>query len=235
MKAIILAAGKGTRVQELNKEIPKVLFDILGKPMLVWNIELLKKHGVNEIAVNTSHLAEKITSHLGNGEKFGVNIKYSYEPELLGTSGALNNFKDFLNETFFVIYGDIISQIDLSKLLDFHRRKNSKATLVVHKTDHPEDSDIAQIDKNNKIVNLFHKPGNTQFGDIGSAALYVVEPRVFDYLPQGKSDFIKDIFPKMIQNHEELYGYETNEFIKDAGTPERIKKVENYLRLNLQQ
>ncbi|MBS3075840.1 nucleotidyltransferase family protein [Candidatus Pacearchaeota archaeon] len=230
MKAIILSAGKGTRVQELNKNVPKVLLEILGKPMLVWNIELLKKYNIKDIAINTSHLAEKIKEYLGSGEKFNINIRYSYEEELLRTSGALNNFKDFFNETFIVIYGDIISKINLSRLIDFHKRNNSKATLVVHKTDHPEDSDIVQIDKNNRIINLFHKPGNTNFGDLGSASLYVVEPDIFNYIPDGKSDFIKDIFTKMIENNEKLYGYMTEEFIKDAGTPKRIREVENYLK-----
>jgi len=230
MKAIILSAGKGTRVQEINQEIPKVLIEILGKPMLKWNIDLLKKYNINEIAINTHWLAEKIKDYLGDGRKFGINVKYSYEPELLGTSGALNNFKDFFNDIFLVIYGDVISDINLEKLIKFHKKNKGVATLVVHESSHSEDSDIIQMDGKNKVINFVHKPGNRDFGNLGNAALYVVEPIIFKYLPEGKSDFIEDIFPKMIKNGEQIYGYKTKEFIKDAGTPNRLNEVQQYLK-----
>lgn len=230
MRAIILSAGKGERIREINDEVPKVLIPLLEKPMLVWNIELLKNHGIHDIAINTHHLAHKIKDYLGNGNKFGVNIRYSYEEELLGTSGALNNFKDFFDDTFIVIYGDVISQIDLSKLIHFHKEHNASATLVVHESDHPEDSDIVQLNDEEKITRLVHKPGSTEFGNIGNAALFVIEPKIFHYLEEGKSDFIKDVFPKMLDKGEKLVGYNTEEFIKDAGTPKRLDQVQQYLK-----
>lgn len=230
MKAIILSAGKGTRMQGFNNDLPKVLLPILDKPMILWNIELLKKHGIKDIAINTHYLANKLKEYLGDGSKFGINIKYSFEVELLGTSGALNNFREFLTETFLVVYGDVISTMDLGKLLKFHKDKKASAALVVRKTDHPLDSDIVQLDKNYRIVGVYHKPGNLDFGDIGNAAWYVLEPEVLDYIPHGKSDFIKDIFPKMISDQKKLYGYMTTEFIKDAGTPERLMQVQSYLK-----
>lgn len=230
MKGIILSAGKGTRVREINPELPKLLLPLEGKPMIVWNIELCKKYGIEDIAINTHYMADKIKNYLGDGSQFGVKIRYSYEPSLLGTSGALNNFKDFFDESFFVIYGDIISQLNLKKMWEYHKKKKSLATMVVHKTDHPEDSDIVQINEDDMITRLIHKPGNTDFGDLGNAACYIIEPKIFDCLPEGESDFIKDVFPKMISNGESLYGYNTDEFIKDAGTPERITKVEEYIK-----
>jgi mannose-1-phosphate guanylyltransferase/mannose-1-phosphate guanylyltransferase/phosphomannomutase len=232
MKAIILAAGKGTRVQGINDEVPKVLLEILGKPMLLWNIEQLKKYGISNIAINTHHLSNKIKDYLGNGNNYGVNLIYSYESELLGTSGALNNFRDFFNETFFVVYGDVISQLNLDNLIKFHKSKKSSTTLVVHKTDHPEDSDIVEVDNDSKIIKLYHKPGlkiPDAMGTMGSAAFYILEPIVLKYIPNGTSDFVKDIFPKMLENKERLYAYNTTEFIKDAGTPNRIKQVEEFL------
>src|SRR3989344_8775599 len=133
MKAIILSAGKGTRIRELAPEKPKVLMEILGKPMIEWNIELLRKYDIKDIAINTHYLADKIKDYLGNGERFGVKIRYSYEPELLGTSGALNNFKDFLDETFVVIYGDNLTDINLTEMLNYHKEKKAIATLFLFK------------------------------------------------------------------------------------------------------
>ena len=113
MKALILCAGKGERLRPLTDTIPKPMVPINNKPLLEYNILLCKKHGITEIAINTSYLPEQIKQYFGNGEKFGVNIHYSYEPELLGTSGSVNNFRDFLDETFVVIYGDAVTDIDL--------------------------------------------------------------------------------------------------------------------------
>lgn len=229
MKSIILSAGKGTRVQDLNKEKPKVLLEILGKPMIMWNIELLREYGIKDIAINTHYLGDKIRDYLGDGEKFGVRLRYSYESELLGTSGALNNFRDFFDEKFFVIYGDVISRLNLEKLVKFHNNKGGCATLVVHKTDHPEDSDIVEMGGDERLIGLVHKPGNRDYGNLGNAAFYVAEPQILDFIPEGESDFARDIFRKMMKNGEKIYGYKTEEFIKDAGTPERIKKIEEYL------
>ncbi|MBI2449862.1 nucleotidyltransferase family protein [Candidatus Pacearchaeota archaeon] len=230
MRAIILSAGKGMRMQDFNNDLPKVLLPILNKPMLLWNIELLKKYGITDIAINTHYLAEKIKEYLEDGRKFGVNIKYSYESELLGTSGALNNFREFFTNTFLVVYGDVLSNMDLSRLIKFHNDKKASATLVVRKTDHPLDSDIVQLDKNDGVVGVYHKPGTLDFGDIGNAAWYILEPDVFNYITPGHSDFIKDVFPRMIADKKIVYGYMTTEFIKDAGTPERLMQVQKFLK-----
>ena len=230
MKAMILAAGKGTRMSEITKdEISKLLLPIKGVPMIQYQIEKLKEIGIRDICMNLHFKPESLKEFLGDGSKFGVKIYYNYEPELLGTSGSLLAFKDILNETFFVIYGDVIHDMDLKKLHDFHKQRQAKATLVVHKSSHPEDSDIAEIE-GDKIVTLHHKPGTREFGDMGNAALYVVEPVIFKYLPQGKSDFIKDVFPKMLEAGGKVCAYNTNEFIKDTGTPERLTQVQQYLK-----
>jgi mannose-1-phosphate guanylyltransferase / phosphomannomutase len=230
MKAMILAAGKGSRMAEITKdEISKLLLNLDGKPIIQDQIEKLRDIGVREICMNLHFKPESLREFLGDGSKFGVKINYNYEPEILGTSGSLLAFKDILDETFFVIYGDIFHDMDLKKLYEFHTEKKAKATLVVHKSSHPEDSDIAEID-GEKIIALHHKPGTREFGDIGNAALYVVEPVIFNYLPREKSDFIKDIFPKMLEAGEKVCAYNTPEFIKDTGTPERLTQVQQYLK-----
>ena len=225
-KAIILSAGKGVRMEEATENIPKVMLKLAGKPLLQYNIELLKKHGVEDICINLHHFPEKIKGFLEDGSGFGVKVHYNYEPELLGTSGSLLACKKILNEDFFVIYGDVIGEVDLKKWVSFHKEKKSDATLIVHKSSHPEDSDIVQINENGKIIRLINKPGNRDYGILGSAAWYIVSPKVFNYLSEGNSDFIRDIFPKMIENGSDLYGYNTDELLGDVGTPKRFKKME---------
>ena len=225
-KAIILSAGKGVRMEEATENLPKVMLKLAGKPLLQYNIELLKKHGVEDICINLHHFPEKIKGFLEDGSGFGVKVHYNYEPELLGTSGSLLAFKKILNEDFFVIYGDVIGEVDLKKWVSFHKEKKSDATLIVHKSSHPEDSDIVQINENGKITRLINKPGNRDYGILGSAAWYIVSPKVFNYLSEGNSDFIRDIFPKMIKDGSDLYGYNTDELLGDVGTPKRFKKME---------
>ncbi len=232
-KAIILSAGIGSRMGEATKTIPKVMLEIAGKPLLQHNIEALRDFGVKEICINLHHLPDKIKEFLGDGDKFGVKIHYNYEPELLGTSGALLAFKNILTEDFFVIYGDIIGNIDIKKWVDFHKEKKSDATLIVHPSSHPEDSDIVHIDQNSRIINLIKKPGNRDYGILGNAAWYIVSPKVFDYIPEGNSDFIKDVFPKMLDDGLNLYGYNTSELLGDVGTPDRFKKMEDFFLNNL--
>ena len=115
-------------------------------------------------------------------------------------------------------------------LVEFHENKNADATLIVHPSSHPEDSDIVQINENSRITNLIKKPGNREFGILGNAAWYIVSPKIFDFIQDGKSDFIKDVFPRMIEKKLNLYGYNTDEFISDVGTPERFEKVSKILR-----
>ncbi len=224
-KAIILSGGIGSRMGKTTENIPKVMLELAGKPLLQHNIELLRAYGVKEICINLHYLPKKIKDFLRNGERFRVKIHYNYEPELLGTSGALLAFKEILTNDFFVLYGDVIGKVDIGKWVSFHKEKNSDATLIIHPSSHPEDSDIVQLDKNNRIIKVIKKPGNRRYGILGNAAWYIVSPKIFNYLPIEKSDFIKDVFPKMLEEGCKLYGYSTDEFICDVGTPERFKKA----------
>lgn len=229
-KAIILSAGLGTRMRELTKKIPKVMLEINGKPLLLHNIEKLKSYGVKEFCINLHYLSDVIKDYFGDGSSFGVKIHYNFEPELLGTSGALISFKHILTDDFFVIYGDIIGNVNIENWVNFHKNKKSDSTLIVHPSSHPEDSDIAQLNDDAKITNLIKKPGNRNFGIMGNAAWYIVSPKIFDFIPEGNSDFVKDVFPKMIKKGMNLYGYNTDEFISDVGTPERFQKAEKYFK-----
>lgn len=235
MKAVILAAGLGTRMEKAFPHTPKSLLPILGKPLIEDQIKHLKKFGIRDFYVNLYFHAKKITDFLGDGSKLGVNIIYSFERKLLGTSGALNNFKDYLNQTFIVLYGDIFTRLDFNKFLKFHKDKSSQATLSVHTTNHPQDSDLVKINKDARIEKFFISPHAKPVTDtkLSSAAIYILEPEILQFLPKGFSDFLKDFFPTLLSKGVRMYGYESNEYSKDIGTPERYKEVKRYIANNL--
>ena len=133
MKAIVLAAGKGERLKPLTNHVPKVMLLIANKPILQYHIEQLKKAGITDIAINLHHMPEKIKEYFGDGTRFGVNINYSYEENLLGTAGAVKKLKGFFDKTFVVVYGDIFSELNLKKLIDFHKQKKGKVVLWQNK------------------------------------------------------------------------------------------------------
>lgn len=231
MKAVILCAGSGTRLRPLTERCPKVMLPLNGNPLLEHHLDWLKRHGIRKIHINLHHLPEVITNYFEDGSRFGVQITYSFEKKLHGTAGALNSFLDHLDGTFIVHYGDVYSELDVTKMLRFHRRMNATATLVVHPTDHPHDSDIVVVDEHARIISVHHKPSSIQYGNLGNAACYILEPRVLHYIPneEGEVDFIQDVFPRMIAAGEALYGYDTDEFLQDMGTFDRYEKLRRRL------
>jgi len=231
MKAIILCAGKGERLRPLTENIPKPMVQINNKPVLEYLILLCKKHNITEIAINTSYLPEKIKEYFGNGEKFGVKLRYSFEPELLGTSGALNNFRDFLkDEPFFVLYGDQVTDIDLTKLMKYHKEKKGILTTAVRKKpiSKPPGS-LIFTNENLKLRKIIEKPSNELFKELckefylSNSGLYVCEPEILKFIPEGFSDFAKDIFSKLIKQEKNLFV-----FMMDGYYFREIGKIEKY-------
>ena len=227
LKAIIIAGGKGTRMGSLTEEIPKPLLAPAGKTVLEYQLDLLKGQGFKEVIISIGHLGKKIQEKIGNGDRFGLNIQYLEESIPLGTAGCLAPLKDFINEAVLVLYGDVILHMDFHRLLDFHKKKKATATLVVHPNDHPFDSDLLECDQTGKITHFFSKPHpqNRYLRNLVNAAVYVFEPAIFQYIaPAKKQDFGKDIFPHLI-TREPVFAYNTTEYIKDMGTPERLDAV----------
>ena len=215
-KAVILAAGKGSRLAHITKQTPKPMILYKNKPLLQYNIELCKSHNITEIFINTHHLSEKITDFFGNGNEFGVHITYSYEPELLGTAGALLNFKDHLQDKpFFVLYGDNVSQFDLSSLT------NTPNSIAFHHRDDVTQSGVAEFDANHKITCFIEKPfPNQTKSHWVNAGIYYLNPPIFKYIPQGFSDFGKDIFPKLLHANFPLYGVCSTQKVRAFDTQE---------------
>lgn len=222
IKAVIVAGGLGTRLKPLTNNLPKPMLPIGGKPILERQIELLKKYGVTDIVICGFYLFDKIKEYFGSGENFGVKITYIKDPEL-DTGGSLKLAEKFISNTFIVFYGDTVIEMDLKKMIDFHREKGGIATVVLHKTDHPHDSDLVEIDRNQRIIKLYRKPHNCE-SDLAKSSIYVLEKDIFGYIPEGRHSFHGDDLPKLIEMGN-VYGYVTGEFIKDIGTLDRYDSV----------
>jgi len=228
MKLVIIAGGKGTRISSISKQVPKSMIEINGKPIIEYQIELAKKYNLTDIIITIGYLGDVIKNYFKNGKKWGVNITYYEESTPLGTAGAFVEISDFLKEDFIVFYGDTIMDIDLNKMIFFHKKLKSDATLFLHPNDHPFDSDLVKMGKNNKILQFLSKPHpeNLVYKNLVNAALYILNPKVISLIPKNiKSDFGKDIFPSCIKNSLNIYGYTSPEYIKDMGTPKRFNKV----------
>lgn len=227
MKAVIIAGGKGTRLGDLTKEIPKSMIKIGGLPLLEHQINLLKRYGIRDIILVTNYLSGVIERHFKDGNKFEVGITYFKEKKPLGTTGGIKEIEDKLTKDFIVFYGDIIVNMDLKKLIDFHKSKNSTCTLVLQPSDHPHDSDLVEVDNYQKIIAFHPKPHDEKgcLRSFNNAAIYVMSPKILKYIKKGiKADFGKDIFPKIL-NKERLFGYVTTEYIRDIGTVDRLEEV----------
>ena len=226
MKAIILAAGKGERLGNITHYIPKPMIIINEKPILQHNIDLCKMYGIDEVYINLHHLPHVIMKYFGDGKKFGIKIKYSYEPELLGTSGTIKDIskKDsyFRKNSFYVIYGDNYSNYNLNLL------KNSNDYLGVigfHYRDDVTNSGVAEFDNDSKIISFIEKPKeNETTSHWVNAGVYYLNPRLLKYIPIGYSDFSKDIFPLLLKKDLPLYGICEDTEVKSFDTPEMLIK-----------
>lgn len=226
-QAVILAGGKGTRMGDITMEIPKPMLPLAGQPLLAYQIEWLKKNGFKEVWLIINHLGHVIEEYFGNGEQWGIQIRYYREEKPLGTVGGIKAIEQELKEDFLVLYGDVLFDIDFERLLTFHRSKASQATLVIHPNDHPYDSDLVATDESGKVIAFHPKPHPEEayYRNMVNAAMYVLSPAIFPYLQKDvPADFGKDIFPHII-NHLSVYGYNTPEYIKDMGTPKRLDQV----------
>lgn len=227
MKAVILAAGKGERLKDITRSVPKPMIIFNNKPIIQYNIELCKKYNISEIYINTHHHSEQIRNYFGDGKNYGVKIKYSFEEELLGTSGALNNFRENLNDQpFFVIYGDQFSEFNLSLLIEkYNETTNPIGIIAFHYRKDIEHSGVAEFDNDNRIKKFIEKPkrGEAESHWV-NAGIYYLSPKIFDYIPRGFSDFGKQIFPDLLSKDQKLFGICGKEEVKVFDTPEMYKK-----------
>jgi histidinol-phosphate phosphatase family protein len=229
-QAVILAGGKGTRLAERLQGLPKPLINVGGKPLLERQIEHLKQYGFEQILILVNHGADQIITFCNDKQNFGIAIECIDDGEPLGTAGSTIQILPKLAENFLVVYGDTMFDIDLDRFAAFHAQNTSSgATLFLHPNDHPHDSDLVQMDEQNQITGFYPYPHNPNqyLSNLVNAGMYFFrKTALMDW--QGNSaplDFGKDLFPALIAKGVLLRGYNSPEYIKDCGTPQRLDKV----------
>src|SRR5690348_11679891 len=232
MQLVIIAGGKGTRLTQRTADLPKCLVQIGHKPLIEHQILLASRHKITDILILTGFGAESIESYLGNGARWGVNIRYHRDSVPHGTAGAVIDAFDKLDDVFLVMYGDTMLNVDLFRMAAAHAQHPS-ATVFLHPNDHPQDSDLAELNASNEIVTFHpcpHPPGK-YFANLVNAALYILSKELLRPWYGRRStlsyplDFAKHVFPDLIAKGAKLYGYVSREYIKDMGTPERLDRV----------
>lgn len=239
MKAMVLAAGQGTRLRPLTNRVPKALVPVAGRPMIEYALLLLRRYGIRDIIINLHHLGAEVENHLGDGRALGLNIRYSREPELLDTGGGLLKAQEFLRDgRFIVINTDALIDLDLAAALSFHEKSGAAATLVLRSDPRADEFGSMDIDSEGRIVRflktLAPTPARGGVRKLMFTGVQILEPRVFSYMrehgPGQKFSTTRDTYPRMLLGGERLFGFTCDGFWQDLGTPERIRQAEENLR-----
>ena len=232
VKAIILAGGYATRLRPLTLTTPKPLLPILDKPVLDWIIEGLVKAEIRDIILSVRYYSNKIKSRYNDGADYGVNIHYAEEPRPLGDGGPIKYINEVygLDETFLVIYGDVFSNVDYRRLIDFHRSKGGLCTMTLIRVEDPSRYGVAVLDNEGRIIKFIEKPRREEApSNIVNAGIYVFEPEVLKHIPVKKSfGLAKDLIPKLLENNIGVYGYIHQGLWSDIGVPK------DYFKANIQ-
>ena len=238
MKAMVLAAGQGTRLRPLTDRIPKALVPVAGRPMIDYALLLLRRYGIHDVIINLHHFGDEIEKHLGDGRALGLSIRYSREAELLDTGGGLLKANEFLCDgRFIVINTDALIDVNLAAVLDFHTQRHAAATLVLRPDPRADEFGSMDVDSDYRIVRFLQsrtpaQPSGT-LRKLMFTGVQVLEPRIFHYMrehgPEQKFSTTRDTYPRMMLAGERLYGFPFEGFWQDLGTPERIREAETKL------
>lgn len=220
MKAMILAAGLGTRLRPLTHLVSKPMMPLVGRPCLEHALRLLKKYGVEDMAVNLHYLPQQIKDYFGDGSAFGVNIHYSLEKELMGTAGGFKKLQPFFErDTSLIISGDALTDLDLEAFYRFHKEKGCLATLALKRVANPQDYGVVKLEGDYKIQVFQEKPPREEaVSNLANTGIYLFEPEVFDYIEPGVFyDFGSQLFPRFIEEGIPLAGYPMEGYWCDIG------------------
>ncbi len=220
MKAVIMAGGEGTRLRPQTSNLPKPMLPLVGRPMMEHIVSLLRRHGITDIVVTVAFLPNAIRSYFGDGSELGVSMVYATEESPLGTAGSVRNAREQLTERFLVISGDVLTDIDLTSVIAFHEKNEALATIALCSVENPLEFGIVITREDGTIERFLEKPGWGQvFSDTINTGIYVLEPEIFDRIPEGRSvDFSGEVFPAVLESGQALYGYVADGYWEDVGT-----------------
>src|SRR4051812_3274107 len=220
MKAVVMAGGEGTRLRPLTSNQPKPMVPIVGKPCMEHIVELLRKHGFDDIVVTLAFMPQAIRGYFGAGESHGVSIRYSVEESPMGTAGSVKLAEDALDEPFLVISGDALCDIDLEALVRFHEQKEALVTIGLKSVDNPLEFGIVVTDEDGRIERFLEKPTWGQvFSDTINTGIYVLDPAIFDHIEEGRAvDFSSEVFPALLRAEKPVYGCVGQGYWEDVGT-----------------
>jgi len=252
MKAMILAAGKGTRVRPITHTTPKPMIPILQKPVMEFLLELLRQHGFDQIMVNVSHLAEEIENYFRDGQRFGVQIAYSFEGRIedgeligdaVGSAGGLKRIQDFqpfFDDTFVVLCGDALIDLDLSEAVRRHRAKGAMASLITKRVPRDQVSSYGVVvtDPDGRVLSFQEKPAVEEAAsDMINTGIYIFEPEVFNYIPSGEPfDIGSDLFPKLVEAGAPFYALPMEfEWVDIGKVPDYWQAIRSVLQGHVRQ
>jgi mannose-1-phosphate guanylyltransferase/phosphomannomutase len=228
MRAVVMAGGEGTRLRPLTVNRPKPMVPVANRPVMEHIIRLVKQHGIGEIVATLQYLPDVIQDYFGDGSEFGVSMAYSIETKPLGTAGSVKLASHLLDETFLVISGDALTDMDLADLIQFHKKKGSVATLALTRVEKPLEFGVVITDGSGRITRFLEKPSWSEvFSDTINTGIYVLEPEVLALMEEnGVYDWSKEIFPLLLETGRPIYGYVSRDYWCDIGS------LEQYLQAN---
>jgi mannose-1-phosphate guanylyltransferase/phosphomannomutase len=240
MKAVVMAGGEGTRLRPLTSNQPKPMVPIVGKPCMEHIVELLREHGFDDVVVTLAFMPQAIRGYFGNGESLGITLAYSVEESPAGTAGSVKLAEEAIDETFLVISGDALCDIDLTSLVAFHREKGAQVTIALKSVPNPLEFGIVVTDEDGRIERFLEKPSWGQvFTDTINTGIYVLEPEVLRHVPDDRPhDFSKELFPLLLEMGKPLYGYVADGYWQDIGNLEQYRQanfdaLDERVRLNI--
>ncbi|MEA1959179.1 MAG: NDP-sugar synthase [Chloroflexota bacterium] len=228
MKAVILVGGGGTRLRPLTYSMPKPMVPIVNRPFLEHMLTYMKRYGIDEVILALCYLPDHIQSYFGDGSDHGIRLRYAIEERPLGTAGAVKNVSDYIDDTFFVFNGDVFTDIDLNAMLELHQRESAKVTIALTPVENPTIYGVVETETSGRVKRFIEKPGwDAVTTNMINAGVYVLDPEVMEQIPgDWFYMFEHGLFPSLLESEEPIYGYGSNGYWIDIGTPEK------YMNLN---
>ena len=227
MKAVVMAGGEGTRLRPLTSNQPKPMVPIVGKPCMEHILDLLRRHGMNEVVVTLAFMPQAIRTYFGGGESLEMDVDYSVEEQPLGTAGSVKLAERRLDETFLVISGDALCDVDLTALVDAHKAKGAAVTIGLKSVENPLEFGIVVTDEEGRVERFLEKPSWGQvFSDTINTGIYVLEPEVLRHVPTDRPyDFSKELFPLLLEMGRPIYGHVLDGYWQDIGNLDQFRQA----------